>query len=194
MPRIDLRVPITEKDAAQRLGARWDSQNRIWYVPEGVDTEPLRKWAPVPESPNIRAECWFLARSARQCWRCHASSSVFGIVLPEECEVLIVEEDPEDDYWEEGAGLTTLSYVRYVAPSVANRLQDMAPLYRIDYSQTIHSFYWMNHCEHCGTKLGDHDTFQECGIAFGPGGKMIQLLKLSEPFSAACGSYSMSIR
>ena len=56
MPRIDLQVPITEKDAAKHLGARWDSQNKAWYVPDGIDATPLQKWIAVPESPNIRAE------------------------------------------------------------------------------------------------------------------------------------------
>jgi hypothetical protein len=90
MPRIDLQVPITEKDAAKRLGARWDSQNKTWYVPDGVDAKPLQKWIAVPQSPNIRAECWFLATTRRQCWRCDASSRVFGIVLPQGHEALIV--------------------------------------------------------------------------------------------------------
>jgi hypothetical protein len=193
MPRIDLRVPMAEKHVAQRLGARWDPQNRTWYVPEGVDAKPLKKWIPTPESPNIRAEYWFLAKNARQCWRCRAASCVFGIVLPKECEVLIVEDNPSDDYWETAAGPTTLSYVRDLAAPVANRLKDQAPRYRIAYSHIIHSFYWMNHCEHCGAKLGDHDTFHDHGVAFAPGGETSPLLKMSEAFSAACGSYSMRI-
>lgn len=43
MPRIDLQVPITEKDAAKHLGARWDPQNKTWYVPDGLDATPLQK-------------------------------------------------------------------------------------------------------------------------------------------------------
>jgi Domain of unknown function (DUF5710) len=102
MPRIDLQVPIIEKDAAKHLGARWDSQNKTWYVPDGIDATPLQKWIAVPQSPNIRAEHWFLATTTRQCWRCHASSRVFGIALPEGHEALIVEDDPDDDYWQLG--------------------------------------------------------------------------------------------
>jgi uncharacterized protein DUF5710 len=190
MPRIDLRVPMSDKDAANRLGARWDPQHKTWYVPDGVDAGPLQKWIAVPQSPNIRADHWFLATTTRECWCCHISSTVFGIALPEGHEALIVEDDPDHDYWQPGELPTILSYVTDVAEPVASRLQRLAPRYRIDYSQTIHSFYWMNHCEHCGAKLGDFETFEEPGVAFGARGEKIRLLQMLEPISATCGSYS----
>ena len=36
---VDLSVPFSEKDEAKQLGARWNPERRIWYVPAGV--EPL---------------------------------------------------------------------------------------------------------------------------------------------------------
>jgi len=89
--------------------------------------------------------------------------------------------------------MTILSYVKDVADSVAQRLHVMAPQYRIDFSQTTGSFYWMNHCEHCDAKLGDYETFHEFGVGFdmsGFGPNEIRVRELiAEPFSAAC-SYS----
>ena len=52
MPRIDLQVPITEKDAVKHLGALWDPQNKTWYVPDGIDATPLQKWIPVRCPPT----------------------------------------------------------------------------------------------------------------------------------------------
>ena len=193
MPRIDLQVPIIEKDAAKQLGARWDSQSKTWYVPDGIDATPLQKWIAVPQSPNVRASHWFLATTTRECWRCHASSLVFGIAIPVGHDVLIVEDDPEDDYWQLAELPAILSYVTDVADSVAKRLQQIAPRYRIDYSQTTHSFYRMNHCEHCEAKLGDFETFQEYGVGFGAMGDKTRLLEMPGPFSASCGSYSEGI-
>jgi hypothetical protein len=34
------------RKTAQRLGARWDPRQRVWYVPAGVDAAPLQKWCP----------------------------------------------------------------------------------------------------------------------------------------------------
>ena len=40
--RIFLDVPIHQKDDAHALGAKFDSDLRKWYVPEGLDTEPFK--------------------------------------------------------------------------------------------------------------------------------------------------------
>ncbi|MDR3077770.1 MAG: DUF5710 domain-containing protein [Planctomycetota bacterium] len=39
--RFYLEVPREEKDAAKELGARWDRAAVAWYVPEGVNPDPL---------------------------------------------------------------------------------------------------------------------------------------------------------
>jgi hypothetical protein len=199
MPRIDLRVPFNQKDEARSLGARWDAHRKLWYVPEGVAAAPLAKWLPVRQTPTVRSDRYLLLVTTRDCWRCNATTRVFGIALPEGYQRMHFYEndDPDDDtaqpgeYWRPGRKLTVLSYVRHVADSVAQRLQVLAPRYRIDFSQTTGSFYWMNHCEHCDAKLGDNETFHESGVGFdmsGIGGNKIRVQQVMvEPFSAACG-------
>ena len=41
-----LTVPFPEKDAAKSLGAKWDSIQRQWYVPDGRDLAPFLTWLP----------------------------------------------------------------------------------------------------------------------------------------------------
>lgn len=103
--RIDLQVSFHEKDEARRLGARWDAERKVWYVPDGVDPALLSRWLPQPLSPNIRALSWSLASSHRECWRCQKSSRVFAIMLPAGYEALYVADDPADDCWQCGAKL-----------------------------------------------------------------------------------------
>ena len=50
-----LVVPYEQKDAAKRLGARWDPNTQAWYIPSGTDPEPFARWrdpnhAPPPET------------------------------------------------------------------------------------------------------------------------------------------------
>lgn len=194
MPRIDLRVPFPEKEAARRLGARWDPQQKLWYVPESLDVASFSQWLPKPFQPNIRARGYFLATGTRSCWRCQALTRVFAIRLPAGYEALIVADDPDDDRWQEGAEPTILSYVADLAESVAARLPGLAPRYRVEFSQTTQSFYWMNHCEHCEAKLGDFETIQEFDSPFhnldaDPG--LVKLRDIAEPFAASCGSYTL---
>lgn len=39
--RVNLRVPLEQKESAKALGAKWDSEQKTWYVPEGVDPSPF---------------------------------------------------------------------------------------------------------------------------------------------------------
>lgn len=56
---INLKVPFNEKDQAKSLGARWNAEAKLWYVPQGVDAAPFEKWlssAPMSTpnpAPNI---------------------------------------------------------------------------------------------------------------------------------------------
>jgi 5-methylcytosine-specific restriction endonuclease McrA len=54
MTRTYLNVPYQEKDEAKKLGARWDASARRWYVPEGIDTEPLVRWLPVEKPESLK--------------------------------------------------------------------------------------------------------------------------------------------
>lgn len=39
-----LAVPFAEKDAAKKLGARWNADQRSWYVPPGIDVALFSRW------------------------------------------------------------------------------------------------------------------------------------------------------
>lgn len=195
--RVDLQVPFAEKDAAKRLGARWDPERRLWYVPAGVDAEPLRKWIAAPESPNVRAASYFLAESTRECWRCSRETRVFAIMLPAGHAVLDVDDDPACDEWQVAEEPTVLSYIGQLADPIPERLRALAPHYRRDFSQTTGSSYWMSHCEHCGAKQGDFETIDEYDSPFSPvtpeRAAQILLREIAEPFAASCGSYTCGI-
>lgn len=41
---VYINVPYEEKDEAKALGARWDSEKKKWYIPEGIKSEGFNKW------------------------------------------------------------------------------------------------------------------------------------------------------
>ena len=41
-----LSVPFEEKDLAKELGAKFDRETKSWYVPEGMELEPFKRWKP----------------------------------------------------------------------------------------------------------------------------------------------------
>ncbi len=46
--RLNLKVPFSEKDAAKKLGARWDAARKIWYVVNQDHLAPFAQWSPTP--------------------------------------------------------------------------------------------------------------------------------------------------
>ena len=48
--RVYIDCPYTDKNEAKMLGARWDMEERLWYVPKGVDLAPFIKWIHSPDT------------------------------------------------------------------------------------------------------------------------------------------------
>ncbi len=46
MSKIVLTVAFAEKDIVKALGAKWDSTNKYWYVPDGLSISPFIRWLP----------------------------------------------------------------------------------------------------------------------------------------------------
>jgi phage/plasmid primase-like uncharacterized protein len=44
--KIYLKVPYSEHKEAKALGAKWDLENKLWFVPNNVNHEPLVRWLP----------------------------------------------------------------------------------------------------------------------------------------------------
>lgn len=51
--RTYVQIPFKEKEQARELGAKWDRQERSWYIPEGVDKEPFAHW--LNPAPKVEA-------------------------------------------------------------------------------------------------------------------------------------------
>lgn len=50
-----LRVPFAEKNEAKNLGAKWDPDERAWYVPAPLDTTLFARWMESSEGPGAFA-------------------------------------------------------------------------------------------------------------------------------------------
>src|SRR5712671_6850640 len=48
-------------------------------------------------------------------------------------------------------------YITQIPERVQMQMRSVTGHYRNDFSKTTQSFYWMNHCEHCGMKQGDFE-------------------------------------
>ncbi len=60
---INLKVPFAEKDQAKSLGARWNAELKIWFVPQGVDAAPFAKWFTDSAPATVKATAPSTAKS-----------------------------------------------------------------------------------------------------------------------------------
>ncbi|NDY73133.1 antirestriction protein [Desulfobacter hydrogenophilus] len=44
LSRMYINVPYSEKDEAKALGAKWDKQEKSWFVESEIDQAPFKKW------------------------------------------------------------------------------------------------------------------------------------------------------
>lgn len=212
--RTDLDVPYAQKDEAKRLGARWDSNQRVWYVPESVDLVPFEKWIPKPPDINIRTEHYYILESSKACWKCGSPTRVFALAMPVGHELLEPIEDDDMEFesdeayeswlnssesseWQAADMRASIHYVEYVSRTVEARLRALTPHFRPDFSQTTQSTYWMNHCTSCGMKQGDFEMHCEPQGAFMPlypeDATRTVLHHVGEPFEAFYGGYSYDL-
>ncbi|MEE4180946.1 DUF5710 domain-containing protein [Pseudomonas viridiflava] len=206
MERINLAVPFAEKEEAKSLGARWDTTLKTWYIPEGVEIGPLIRWLPVTQQADlehgpefyIRAPYYYVIESISSCWGCSNLTRVFSFKLPEQHEEFDYYIDEDEDFaltsnlgeWKPRGHRGTVSDVETLSPSVTKQIQRFTGKFKLAYSKTVGRRYWMNHCEHCGAKLGDFFMHSEPGGAFFPTApheaQRMTLIRINERFHANC--------
>jgi len=166
MARVNLAVPFEHKDEAKALGARWDAQQRVWFVPNGAPIEPFARWMPPSPRWDVRSSRYWIVSGETFCWKCDQPTSVHGLALPPGHEALVSDDD--EDRWERQDHLQFLIYLTDMDDGVVAELRRRCPLWKMDYSKTTESSYWMNHCRHCCVKQGDYPLHAEPGAPFFP--------------------------
>lgn len=154
-----LNVPFKEKDRAKSLGAKWSPELKRWYIPNGADVVLFKEWT-LRESTTILSVpvniC--LAQSLRNCWKCEKESPVVAVAAEREVLPVIDEEHP----------FFLFHYIEKLPLDIVNYLQAYFPKYRLDYSKTTESRYYMNHCNYCDALFGDWYLYEEPGEPFCP--------------------------
>jgi Domain of unknown function (DUF5710) len=197
MSRIELRVSFEDNEIVKKLGAHWDPNRKVWFVPRGVDPGLFGEWIGAPPEINVRSPAYLLARSESQCPRCGKFSAVHGFILPEGHETLYIGDEEDEDEWEPSDEPTLLSHITYLSFSVAMYVRDVTPFYRLALDRTVGEFFYTNFCEHCNARFDDHGLFSEPGDGFVAftleDAQRVHLQPVIKPFAAECGGFSIGV-
>jgi hypothetical protein len=152
---------------------------------------------------NVRSQSFFVARARARCCHCSLSTHVLALAMPDEHETLEPEiegdaddrGEPKSADWQRADASAFLFYVEQLPGEIQGRLNGLSPFYRLAYSAATLGCYWANHCEHCGTLLGDHELHCEPDGAFMPSSEAaaaeIELLAVPAPFEAAAAGIAL---
>jgi len=170
MPRIDLNVPFSEKEEAKKLGAKWDADKKVWYIPDGIPSSALSRWMTEEDDKecltSVTSNGINVAVAKQECWQCKIQSEVFGIVLIHPNYVLTCESEFDN---EDVASLVAsgephiMCYTQFLSDNVVQLMRQIAPKFFLDNSKMAETQYWMNHCQHCGAKFGDFFLIEDDG-------------------------------
>lgn len=105
---------------------------------------------------RIQSGLFQLAVGSAECWKCHKEARVVAPIA----SIGSVAIDDEDDDEDSPGPLvvneaTVLMDVETMSAELATRARSAVPTFRPDFSNTLGAGYWMNHCQHCGAKMGD---------------------------------------
>lgn len=89
---IILNVPFAEKEKAKALGARWNNARKVWYVADGQDITPFKRWHTTQQNSNVKAASDSSLKPATSRLDAHAGIKTVGehyIELPHDCDPFI---------------------------------------------------------------------------------------------------------
>lgn len=159
MEKIKLNVPYDEKNDAKKLGARWDVKEKTWYITSEINPNLFERWLPETATIEINNALApiFVITSYSSCWKCKKESTVNSLA--------------SSGYYhneKKYSKFTVYSYLEAVSPAIEITLAEAYPAYRLDFSNTTKTRYFLNHCEFCDAKMGDFFLHEECDCAFSP--------------------------
>jgi hypothetical protein len=149
-----------------------------------TEAPPAAPAAPDLAAPpfNVRAPTYLIASGHRRCWKCNGEIAIYALAVKPPFE-----RRDGAGQWQPGTSLAVLSYVESLQKRIRDHLMLIAPRYFRDASLWHRRPYWMNHCEHCGAKIGDYETTESAVAPLNVGRLRppnVELLQAPEPLEA----------
>ena len=168
--KIYLNVPYKQKDIVKKLGGKWDSQKKQWFIPEGMDQNLFKKWLPLTTG-NLKADYFYLAQTYGKCIKCKNENLLSGIVLPKGHQSLEEDEWDQDNLEIESSEIpmsfqssnfySLLSHIGYISNDALKEIHKYAKNYTLCYSHTLDKSYFMLKCQICLAPQGDNFLMNE---------------------------------
>lgn len=154
---IKINVPYPERNAARDLGARWNSDEKSWIIPDSVtEINPFQKWLPKQEGYLVKRP-YALLKAKRFCWKCTAETPLIALAARSYYAPDYHKEPAQS--WKHCEDPIIFTGITEISPEILDLLTEKYPFFRFTFSKTIGSKYWANTCMHCKALQGDNYNF-----------------------------------
>lgn len=158
-----LNVPFEDNAQAQSLGARFHKAGGYWYIPPQLDEQPFWRWLSRDNAVRVQHTTFSVGGGEIRCHKCNHATEVFALFLPSGFKY----RNPGTVAgWKISKTGALFSSVTDLQPDVSHQVRAVATGYRPDTSIAKGLAYWMNHCNACGTRIGDHYLHSKEGGPF----------------------------
>lgn len=141
-------------DQVYALGGRFDTEQRTFYVPTGVDPAPFAPWL-----ASLRASSYGVILAKLWCVHCANLTRVAGLVLPAGHEGHVHRGGVERQ-WIAQSNRFIPSYIDVLEAKVLARIRGFAPKFERVVDETWGEVY-QNHCEQCGALHSDRELYRD---------------------------------
>lgn len=160
-----LNVPYSEKDEAKKIGAKWNSNLKKWYVSDKEDYPKFKKWFLNDKSEaTIICDYIYIIEGINECFRCGNKTRVIGLGIENYYEFRCYEDNKNKWIYYNG-DIHITSHI-YPMPNELLKYIQKNYNYKKRFSKTIKREYYANCCEKCDVLQGDFYVFQEVDSPF----------------------------
>ncbi len=152
-----LNVAFKDKDQVKQLGAKWDPQQKVWYIPPGKEPSLFDAWLLKPsEKPELTISSIGIVRNIIACWSCKGYCTVCAIYAR-----TIREKEQEKN------GFFMLSEIAVIPDSLIDFLSLRCNNYKLGKVGESGEKFYRNHCDHCFIGFSDLRLHKK-GVCFNP--------------------------
>lgn len=163
-----INVPFSDKDEAKALGAKWNANDKTWYVEKSVDYKKFAKWIIGNREEDLSIICddFYVVESHRVCYKCGKITRVIGFSVEKWYDVISVNCDYTRSRFIFNKEFASIQSHLDFLPTEFYTYLSLNYNYKKGYSKTTRSSYFANHCDCCGAIQGEFYLFAEPSSPF----------------------------
>ncbi len=157
-----LNVPYEQKDMAKSLGAKWNPDLKMWYVPSKKDYFKFQKWILNScDEADILCDYFYIVLGKRKCFKCQKNIPVIGFGIENYFNFWDLDVYMTDTPFEYNSGIIHIAPLIEGLPQKFYSYLEQNYNFHVGYSRTLRTECYANHCKNCGVIQGNWFLFSE---------------------------------